>query len=154
MPTRCRRLLVTRRLLIGLFLCLVSSSAFADTVIPSPDVTTGVVVRASASSQSPNLGTLRPGDHALLLGSVPSWYRIQLPDGTQGFVSKRWTQVVPSPPPPTFTVDVVDVGTGLGILVRGPDFTLIYDGGSNDDLARGPHAGLPQGRRTDAHDHR
>jgi competence protein ComEC len=30
------------------------------------------------------------------------------------------------------------VGTGLGILVRGPDFTLVYDGGSNDDLARGP----------------
>ncbi len=35
-------------------------------------------------------------------------------------------------------MDVVDVGTGLGILVRGPDFTLVYDGGSNDDLAQGP----------------
>jgi competence protein ComEC len=34
-------------------------------------------------------------------------------------------------------MDVVDVGTGLGIVVRGPDFTLVYDGGSNDDLARG-----------------
>ena len=61
--------------------------------------------------------------------------RTRFTDGTQGFVSKRWTQVVPKP---TFTVDVVDVGTGLGILVRGPDFTLVYDGGSNDDLARGP----------------
>ena len=30
------------------------------------------------------------------------------------------------------------MGTGLGVLVRGPDFTLVYDGGSNDDLARGP----------------
>ena len=29
------------------------------------------------------------------------------------------------------------MGTGLGILVRGPDFTMVYDGGSNDDLARG-----------------
>jgi len=67
---------------------------------------------------------------------VPNWYRIQLSDGTQGFVSKRWTDVVPSPPTPTFTVDVVDVGTGLGIIVRGADFTLVYDGGSNDDLAR------------------
>jgi competence protein ComEC len=27
------------------------------------------------------------------------------------------------------------VGTGLAIFVEGPDFTLIYDGGSNDDLA-------------------
>jgi len=35
-------------------------------------------------------------------------------------------------------MDVVDGGTGLDILVRGPDFTLVYDGGSNDDLARGP----------------
>jgi beta-lactamase superfamily II metal-dependent hydrolase len=44
------------------------------------------------------------------------------------------------PPPttaPTFTIDVVDVGTGLAVLVRGPDFTLVYDAGSNDDLARG-----------------
>ncbi len=24
------------------------------------------------------------------------------------------------------------------LLVRGPDFTLVHDGGSNDDLARGP----------------
>ena len=32
---------------------------------------------------------------------------------------------------------MVDVGTGLAVLVRGPDFTLVYDGGSNDDLARG-----------------
>jgi beta-lactamase superfamily II metal-dependent hydrolase len=31
---------------------------------------------------------------------------------------------------------VVDVAIGLGILVRGADFTLVYDGGSNDDLAR------------------
>jgi hypothetical protein len=29
------------------------------------------------------------------------------------------------------------VGTGLGILVRARDFTLVYDGGSNDDLALG-----------------
>jgi competence protein ComEC len=35
-------------------------------------------------------------------------------------------------------MDVVDVGTGLAILVRGPDFTLVYDAGSNDDDARGP----------------
>jgi competence protein ComEC len=45
----------------------------------------------------------------------------------------------PAPPAgePTFTIDVVDVGTGLAVLVRGADFTLVYDGGSNDDLARG-----------------
>ena len=38
---------------------------------------------------------------------------------------------------PTFTIDVVDVGTGLSVLVRGPDFTMVYDAGSNDDQATG-----------------
>lgn len=37
----------------------------------------------------------------------------------------------------TFVVHSIDVGTGLSILVEGPDFTLLYDAGSNDDLARG-----------------
>ncbi|CAN5286897.1 hypothetical protein BH09MYX1_BH09MYX1_56340 [soil metagenome] len=38
---------------------------------------------------------------------------------------------------PRFVVHVVDVGTGLAVLVRGADFALVYDGGSNDDLALG-----------------
>src|SRR3954451_21324541 len=37
----------------------------------------------------------------------------------------------------TFVVHVVDVGTGLGVFVEGPDFRLIYDAGSNDDTAIG-----------------
>jgi hypothetical protein len=37
----------------------------------------------------------------------------------------------------------VTIGTerGLAILVRGPDFTLVYDAGSNHDDARGPRNG-------------
>jgi len=31
----------------------------------------------------------------------------------------------------------IDVGTGLALFVEGADFTLLYDGGSNDDTARG-----------------
>lgn len=34
-------------------------------------------------------------------------------------------------------VHVADVGTGLAVFVTGPDFSLVYDGGSNDDLAIG-----------------
>ena len=33
---------------------------------------------------------------------------------------------------------MMDLGTGLGILVRGEDFTLLYDAGSNDDRKAGP----------------
>jgi beta-lactamase superfamily II metal-dependent hydrolase len=130
----------------GLCLVLATVHAWADVVVPSPDVTTRVIVRESASSQSAQIGSLVPGQQLELVGSVPNWHEVRLPNGTLGFVSKRWTQVIasaapPTPPAagaPTFTIDVVDVGTGLGILVRGADFTLVYDAGSNDDKARGP----------------
>lgn len=36
---------------------------------------------------------------------------------------------------PSFELHVVDVGTGLGVFVSGPDFGLVYDAGSNDDTA-------------------
>lgn len=110
--------------------------------MPLDDVTTSVTVRKSASSNSSKIGALRPGDKAELLGSVPNWHRVKLDNGATGFAPKRWTRVIAaaaSQPSnsPSYTMDVVDVGTGLAILVRGPDFTLVYDGGSNDDLARG-----------------
>ncbi len=115
--------------------------ARADAVTPVDEVTNAVAVRNTASSQSTQVGALKRGEIAELLGSVPYWHRIQLANGVSGFVSKRWTRVVGTAPPPAgvpgFTMDVVDVGTGLAVLVRGPDFTLVYDGGSNDDLAKG-----------------
>jgi beta-lactamase superfamily II metal-dependent hydrolase len=128
-------------------LCFASATpVYADTVTPTADVLTRVVVRASASSQSAAIGSLRPGEDLELVGSVPYWHEVRLPNGSTGFVSKRWTRVISAgvppagPPPttaPTFTIDVVDVGTGLAVLVRGSDFALVYDAGSNDDLARG-----------------
>jgi beta-lactamase superfamily II metal-dependent hydrolase len=121
-------------------LLLVSTAALADVVVPIDAVTSRVVVRAAPASDSADLGGLRPGDQAELVGSVASWHRIRLADGIEGFVSKRWTDVIAAEAT-TFTIDVVDVGTGLGVLVRGDDFTLVYDGGSNDDLARGIDTG-------------
>lgn len=44
----------------------------ADRVATPPDVTTRVVLRESATSQSADRGTLRPGESAELLGSVPN----------------------------------------------------------------------------------
>ncbi|PYX30481.1 MAG: hypothetical protein DMG80_12145 [Acidobacteria bacterium] len=133
--------------LIGIWLCCTSiliSRAAADTVIALDDVTNSVVVRLSASSTSARVGTLQPGEQADLIGSVPNWHHVKLASGTLGFVSKRWTRVIATSTPPAggagktnYTIDVVDVGTGLAVLVRGPDFTLVYDGGSNDDLGRG-----------------
>ena len=123
-------------------LVLGTSVALADVVVPKPEVVTRVVLRASASSSSDDIGSLRPGDQAELLGSVPNWYRVRL-NNVEGFVSKRWTTVITTgtggaaTAATAVTIDFVDVGTGLGVLVRGGDFTLVYDAGSNDDLARG-----------------
>jgi len=120
--------------------------AVADRVVPSDRVTDSVTVRASPSSDSAVVGKLHPGESALYLSAVPRWYEIELDDGSRGFVSKSWTDRVPdaSGPAaatiagPTYLIHVVDVGTGLAVLVQGPDFSVLYDGGSNDDLRLGP----------------
>ena len=41
------------------------------------------------------------------------------------------------PDPGQFRVHLVDVDTGLGMLIQGSDFNLIYDGGSRDNRAQG-----------------
>src|SRR5512139_3996885 len=38
----------------------------------------------------------------------------------------------------SFSLTMMDVGTGLSVLVRGEDFALLYDAGSNDDRKVGP----------------
>ena len=47
-----------------------------------PDVTSAIV------------GHLNKGESAKLQGSVPFWFEVTLTDGTYGFVSKAWSQVV------------------------------------------------------------
>jgi Bacterial SH3 domain len=110
------------RALAGMSSILLSAGAVAaDVVVPGPDVTTRVIVRVSASGESAQIGSLTPGQQAELIGTVPNWYEVRLSNGQQGFVSRRWTKVItaagaPPPPPaafsPTFTIDVLDVGTG------------------------------------------
>ena len=50
---------------------LFAADVYADTVTPSADVSTHVVVRASASAQSAAVGSLLPGRELELVGSVP-----------------------------------------------------------------------------------
>jgi competence protein ComEC len=37
-----------------------------------------------------------------------------------------------APAPGTYQIHLIDVGTGLAVLVRGADFAMLYDAGSND----------------------
>lgn len=120
------------------------SAAFAEPgVAPSERVKRSVVVRAQPNTGADPIGKLVPGDQAILDGEVPGWFRIRLADGRTGFVSKSWTVLVDTAAPPVtagngpFKVHVIDVGTGLAMFIEGPGFAMIYDGGSQDDLADG-----------------
>ena len=129
--------------LLLLFVLLAPATALAEpAVTPSARVTRSVVVRAEASTHSDPVGKLVPGDRATLQGEVPGWFKILLSDGRTGFVSKGWTVLTDAASPPAaagaFALHVIDVGTGLAIFIEGPDFAMIYDAGSQDDLANGP----------------
>ena len=73
--------------------------AVADAVVASDRVRSRVIVRERSDTRSPDVGSIRPGDRAQHLGSVPNWHRVRLADDTQGFVSASWTRRIPEPPP-------------------------------------------------------
>src|SRR3546814_4492042 len=115
-------------LCILLLLSLLGASrAAADDIVPSERVSSAVLVREGPSTDTAILGRLRPGDSARLVGEVSGWYRVELPDGTHGYVSKAWTLVIGGTPPgealtgAAYKVHVIDVGTGLAIFVEGRD---------------------------------
>ena len=134
---------LTLAILLLLLSVLGASRAAADDIVPSARVSSAVLVREGPSTDTAILGRLRPGDSARLIGEVSGWYRVELPDGTQGYVSKAWTLVIGGTPPGealtggSYKVHVIDVGTGLAIFVEGRDFALLYDAGSQDDLHDG-----------------
>lgn len=78
--------------LVIVFLWLPASPAHADRIVPSDGVTIHLTVRREPSVQSEAVGTLGRNESAELIESVPYWYRIELDDGTPGFVSKRWSR--------------------------------------------------------------
>lgn len=110
-------------------------------VHPSAEVTTAVAIRQAANIQSRQIGRLAPTANAIVVGEVPHWYRVSAEPRIEGFVSKAWTVLLPcsntSIAGLTYEVYAIDVGTGLALFVRGEDFSLLYDAGSNDDLAKG-----------------
>lgn len=128
-----------RRIVWGGLLAMMSSWAMADVVTPTDQVTKYVIVRSapSTSSGTPR-GRLNPGDRAELLESIPSWYRVRLSDGTRGYVSKRWTVLIPDAAPTPgapavqgipFDLYVIDVVTGDGLVIDMGDKEIVIDGG-------------------------
>lgn len=117
-------------------------AAAAPQATPSERVRRNVVVRDAPNGSAQPIEALGRGETLEVVGEVPGWYRVQLPDGRIGYVSKAWTivreEAVAAAGTGPFRMHVIDVGTGLAVFVEGPDFTLLYDAGSQDDLATGP----------------
>lgn len=112
-----------------------------ESVTPSERVSRNVVVRAGPSTSAAAVDKMEPGASLPLAGDVPGWFGVRLPDGRRGFVSKAWTDLSTArlaSAGRAFKVHAIDVGTGLAIFVEGRDFALLYDAGSQDDLAQGP----------------
>lgn len=105
---------------------------------PSARVVRWVNVRQAPSSSSDTIERLEPGEKAELVEVLPAWYLVRLPDGRTGYVSRGWTiRSDEAAFQPQYFLHLIDVGTGLAVFVEGPGLTLLYDGGSNDDTARG-----------------
>lgn len=130
-------------LLIALILAVFSVPASARTTIqPSARVVRWVNVRETSATVAAVIARLSPGETAELVDVGPGWYEVRLPDGRIGYVSRGWVTLVDTTPSLAATgvyrIHLIDVGTGLGVFVDGPGFTLLYDAGSNDDSADGP----------------
>lgn len=132
-----------QRALIGFLssMTLMGGALASPVVTPSDRVTHNVVIRPAPGS-SVKMDALDPGEKVDLLDQIPGWYHIRLNDGRTGYVSKSWTVVADTGPAIASAggpvkVHVIDVGTGLGIFIEGPGFALVYDAGSQDDLADG-----------------
>lgn len=117
-----------------------------DCIQPTAGAANPVTLRSSPSSGAATRGTLSAGQKLLLVAVMPGWYETRLPDGRPAFAAKRSTDIAACPQgfgvgtassDASYVIHVIDVGTGLAVLVRGADFDLLYDAGSNDDTARG-----------------
>ena len=121
------------RIILGLCVALACSLAQAENQVrPTERVVHGVIVRKAPTTSSAPIESLLPGEMLQFSSDLPGWFEVQLPDGRKGYVSKAWTVVVQTEVG-NFRIHAIDVGTGLALFVEGPDFTLLYDAGSNDD---------------------
>jgi beta-lactamase superfamily II metal-dependent hydrolase len=85
-------------LFVGCLLAFFSFEVAAETVTPSDRVVNDIDVRVGTSVASKSIALLKPGETAALLERVPRWYKVRLPDGREGYVSKSWSTILPDAP--------------------------------------------------------
>lgn len=129
-----------RNLLIGLtatvagVLCI--ATAVADIVVPKEHNGADVSIRETDSGQSDEIGMLPLGESREWLGSTANWFEIRMTDGQHGFVSKRATRLIRTPPEKEvdeLRIHYLNVGAGTCTLIEcpGPDAPpMVVDCGS------------------------
>ena len=84
----------------GLLVCLLPLLAVAEVVVPIDTVDEHVNIRMFPDSQSERVGTLRRGESARLVQSLPEWHEIEIAGGATGFISVKWTYLLDEAPGP------------------------------------------------------
>jgi beta-lactamase superfamily II metal-dependent hydrolase len=124
----------------ALMMVILCTPSVADIVVPKDRDGRDVDIHATAESGSQVVGTLSPGEFREIHGRTAHWYEIRMSDGTPGFVSKRSTTLIRTPPPrdtDELRVHYLNVGSGACTVVEcpGPDATpMIIDCGSVGDF--------------------
>jgi hypothetical protein len=120
-----------------------ASVGAADQVTPSQRVKSRLNVRAEAAPGSRVVAGLRPGDVAPLVATRDGWHEVQLEDGSTGFVSAAFSEVLPEPEPepepvaeiPYQPVTARDVTPRRGAFASvGDFFRRLFSGGTPIEL--------------------
>lgn len=125
------------KFLFGLLVMLAGADTAlaAPSVQPSERVERNVVVRSAPTTDSAPLDALDPGEQLDLIGEVPRWYRVQLPDGRTGYVSKTWTIVVDIDIEGVLRAHYIDVDQGAATLLEFPCGAILIDAGGRGSAA-------------------
>ncbi len=136
-----------------LLVCVLATPALADRVTPSERVKSRLNVRQAAVSGSRVVGSMRPGDEAELIVSQSGWHRVRLIDGTHGFVSAAFTEVLVDPeleeiptPPVSLAAVAPEQGAFAGL---GRFFRRLFRGGGVDLVIAEPAAATSVYRHLD-----
>ena len=138
-----------KSIIVGLVVGLLSLApgAWADRVVPTERVRSRAVVREQPTSQSADIGSLRPGESLEFVRNVPRWREVRLSATQTGFVTKSYTRVVSeglrARQQGDLRIHFLNIGAGTCTVVECPGANappMVIDcgslGGSDSDMDR------------------